>query len=359
MTDRLTKATRLLHLYHLFNDRRHGVTVRELSTQLGVSVRTIERDLIELQGQPHSLPLDRDGWLWKLNRTVTIPLPPVSFTREQAAALYLGARLVSQYSGSLTRLAVETVARLAQALPADIGLFLVQTSIPAPREPHPVEAIFTVLVTGWIERRKVICQHQTLGRTAHTYHLAPYSFEPAAVGHAIYVIGRCDEDPPGQLRTLKLDRIQHATLTDEPFVHPSTAPTQTLDHAWHIWGSNTPPIAVRLRFTKRVTARVRETQWHPTQEITLLPDGGCEWQAWVAEPQEMLPWIRGWGAECEVLAPLALRTTLIREARRLIRLYGVSPTDAPAPPPASEAADDPFAAETEQLNRTFRDFFGG
>jgi CRISPR-associated endonuclease/helicase Cas3 len=326
---------------------------------LGVSARTIERDLIDLQAPPHSLPLDREGWLWKLNRTVTLPLPPVTFTREQAATLYLGARLVSQYSGSLTRLAVETVARLAQALPADIGLFLGQTSIPTAKEPHPVEAIFSVLVTGWLERRKVICRHQTLGKTAHTYHLAPYTFEPAAVGHAIYVIGQCDEDPPAQLRTLKLDRIQQATLTDETFAHPSTAPIQTLEHAWHIWGSNTPPVVVRLRFTKRVAERVRETQWHPTQEITLLSDGGCEWQAWIAEPQEMLPWIRGWGAECEVLAPLALRSKMIREARRLIRLYGVTSSDAAAPPPALAPTDDPFAAETEQLNRTFRDFFGG
>jgi CRISPR-associated endonuclease/helicase Cas3 len=36
-----------------------------------------------------------------------------------------------------------------------------------------------------------------------------------------------------------------------------------------------------------------------------------------------LPWIRGWGADCEVLAPESLRKTLEREARRLAEVYKI------------------------------------
>jgi CRISPR-associated endonuclease/helicase Cas3 len=51
------------------------------------------------------------------------------------------------------------------------------------------------------------------------------------------------------------------------------------------------------------------------------PDGSLIWRARVAEPQEMLPWVRGWGADVEVLEPKELRETLRGEVRRLARTY--------------------------------------
>jgi hypothetical protein len=46
----------------------------------------------------------------------------------------------------------------------------------------------------------------------------------------------------------------------------------------------------------------------------------------VAEPQEMLPWIRGWGADVEVATPEGLRTALAVETQKLSRLYHVAVT---------------------------------
>jgi CRISPR-associated endonuclease/helicase Cas3 len=43
----------------------------------------------------------------------------------------------------------------------------------------------------------------------------------------------------------------------------------------------------------------------------------------VAQPQEMLPWIRGWGAEVEVLEPAALRQILAEEYQLLAGLYQI------------------------------------
>ena len=37
------------------------------------------------------------------------------------------------------------------------------------------------------------------------------------------------------------------------------------------------------------------------------PDGGCKLRLRVKHSLEMKPWIRGWGPECEVLAPMELR----------------------------------------------------
>ena len=52
-----------------------------------------------------------------------------------------------------------------------------------------------------------------------------------------------------------------------------------------------------LRFHPRVAMRVKETLLAPSQRIEEQPDGYLLWRVQVAEPQEMLPWVRGWGAE--------------------------------------------------------------
>jgi CRISPR-associated endonuclease/helicase Cas3 len=43
----------------------------------------------------------------------------------------------------------------------------------------------------------------------------------------------------------------------------------------------------------------------------------------VADTLDMLPWVRGWGADCEVLEPETLRKALEREVKRMAEVYGV------------------------------------
>ena len=85
------------------------------------------------------------------------------------------------------------------------------------------------------------------------------------------------------------------------------------------WGC--PPIEVRLRFSPDITWRVKESVWHPSQTLQNLPDGGCILTVNVSNPIEMKPWIRGWGPECEVLAPEGLRKEIAEEARRMAEVY--------------------------------------
>ncbi|MEI6046523.1 MAG: WYL domain-containing protein [Chloroflexota bacterium] len=354
------KWMRLIKLHRLFNSCSQGYRAAELSRLLGLSERSIERDIAELKDPPYDLPLQRDGWTWRLDRTQSIPLPPITLTREQAAALFIGARLLSQHSGRIGSLAEKAIGKLAQALPVEMGIMLEQvtTSLPQTKEELIAQEIFSILVMGWIDRHKVICVHQTLGGKVTHYHLAPYTFEPAAIGHAIYVRGQCDEDPPAQLRTLKLDRIRQATLTETQFEYISPQQVnQSLADAWRIWGSSEPPVEIRLRFSKHVSERVKETIWHLNQQIQDLADGGCEWCALVSEPKEMLPWIRGWGAECEVIAPLELRSSLIRETRHLARLYQLKAVEEKTTLPDQKV--DAVEDEVTRLKKTFNDFFGG
>jgi proteasome accessory factor B len=125
----------------------------------------------------------------------------------------------------------------------------------------------------------------------------------------------------GEVRTFKLERLERAQMLDETYEIPvGFDPDDYLETSWGIMhGEDT--VEVVLQFSPQVTARVKESVWHPSQEIDDLVDGGCLLTVRVSEPKEMQPWIRSWGPEVEVLAPPALRQTIAQEAARMASVY--------------------------------------
>src|SRR5262249_10530010 len=73
-------------------------------------------------------------------------------------------------------------------------------------------------------------------------------------------------------------------------------------------------VTVRVAFAKGVAPYIRERLWHPTQKLRDLPDGRLELTLQVADTQEVRRWILGWGAQAEVLQPIAMREALGEEA---------------------------------------------
>jgi predicted DNA-binding transcriptional regulator YafY len=133
----------------------------------------------------------------------------------------------------------------------------------------------------------------------------PYLIEPSAATHALYLIGF--DETRGGLRTFKLERIRTLALTSVQFEPPPDGEIEAaLDRAWGIVADQ-PVVQVVLRFDRSIAPRVAETTWHPTQSLEKHADGSLTWSARVAGTLEILPWILGWGADVEILAPSALR----------------------------------------------------
>ena len=138
----------------------------------------------------------------------------------------------------------------------------------------------------------------------------------------MHVIGY--REPTGKVMTFKVERLPTIKLLEAPYTIPENFdPREKLRDAWGIWYTEREPVEVVLCFSRQVAARVRETQWHHSEKITEEADGALVWRAKVAEWQEMVPWIRGWGAEVEVVGPEALRRALENDVRRMADVYGV------------------------------------
>jgi CRISPR-associated endonuclease/helicase Cas3 len=79
-----------------------------------------------------------------------------------------------------------------------------------------------------------------------------------------------------------------------------------------------------LRFRPPAARRVAESNWHPSQELTRLAGGVVELRLRVRGTVEILPWIQGWGPDCEVVAPTKLREAVAQRAHETAERYAIS-----------------------------------
>jgi predicted DNA-binding transcriptional regulator YafY len=182
-------------------------------------------------------------------------------------------------------------------------------------------AVLEGLTESWATGRKLRVWHRSeRSGDVREYVLSPYFIEPYAIGQSTHVIGL--REPPGSLRTFKIERIERVELLNDYYAIPEDFdPHALLEDAWGIWFTESDPVDICLRFTPAVANRVRENRWHRSQQIEPQPDGSLLWRARVAAPQEMLHWIRGWGANVEVLAPDWLRQRVVEEVQQMAQLY--------------------------------------
>jgi len=316
----MAKAERLREMERLYLQR--GYSDGEMAARLGIDRSTVYRDRLELSREAPIV--NDDAGRWKIDRSGY--LSNVRVNLNEALALYLAARRASQQTRISQPHLASGLEKLAMALrqPMTARLSRIAQDILAQQaSPERVKVLETV-ARAWAEGLKLRLSYQSLkAARPYNYLVSPYLIEPSPWSDAAYLIGFSDVH--GDLTTFKIERIEHAWLTTEPFSIPADFDEAALlRYAWGIWYGEGEPVKVTLRFAAGVAARrLKESVWHPTQQISELEDGGCLWQAQVAEWQEMLPWIRGWGAAVEVLEPQGLREELKREARRLVNIYDI------------------------------------
>ena len=320
--DAMTKAARLVELQCLFARSPHRRwTTRELAARLGIAERTVRVYLVELSASG-KLPVVSDRRGWRLVEGARIQLGPVSFQLEEAAAVYLAARLLLRHSDEPNPAVREAIRRLSVVVPEDLGRFMDRLVQRAGGEGgHPFADVFRAMAYGWATRRWLDVEYQGANRdTATRYRFAPYLLEPASREPSVYAIGLAE--PPGAVRVFKLERVRKATLTTDTFdAPPHDDLLARLDQAWEVWLSDEGGTEVRLRFTAAAARQVSEARWHPSQRIEPLADGAVELRLVVASTVELTPWILGWGADCEVIEPSQLRDQVAKAHASAATLY--------------------------------------
>ena len=316
-----TKANRLRQMEALLIEHPEGMTQAELARRLGVHRSTIYRNLPDLDAPVYEehgrLFIDRKAYLID-----------VRFSLHEALSVHLAARLLATTLDRQNPHAAAALRKLSIALEPrapHVSRHLARSADQIDedaqwQDPNYLHILET-LTYAWAEGRKVnIWYRKDETDPIRKFSFSPYYIEPSAVGRSAYVIGL--REPPNEMRTFKIERIYRAEPGSEPYTIPEDFdPGKLLINAWGIWYTDEEPVEVILKFEQRVAQRVRETRWHRSEQVTELEDGGLLWRALIAEPQEMMPWIRGWGADVEVIAPTELRERIAAEVRKVYEVY--------------------------------------
>lgn len=317
------KRQRLERIHLLLARNARGVTEAEIAAEINLERRTVNNYLRELEYQGRAL---KDGLYWYPLVLKESRLRSFDLTPEEAVTLYLGTRLLSKQQDKRNEPAETALLKLASVLKADagVGAEIEQAARELAQRPiqKDYQPIFREVVRGYIYRKKIEIAYRPLNwDKAFQTTFSTYLLEPSPIGFTTYLIGH--SSIVDARRAYKLERIESVRLTREDYSIPPDFPgLDILRNAWSIiMGEET--VRVLLRFSPGVKERVLETRWHPSQDYEEEPDGKLRWWVDVAGTLDLLPWIRGWGADVEVLEPESLRKTLEQEASSLANLYGV------------------------------------
>ncbi|MCW0236666.1 MAG: YafY family transcriptional regulator [Ferrovibrio sp.] len=114
----MSRAERLLALIQCLRRHRQPVSGQALAGELGVSLRTLYRDIASLQGQGASI--DGEPGVGYVLRPGFM-LPPLMFSEEELEALLLGSRWVAERADArLGAAARNAMARIGAVLPVDL-----------------------------------------------------------------------------------------------------------------------------------------------------------------------------------------------------------------------------------------------
>ena len=316
--DQLTRQWKLVQLLagHL------GRTLAQLTQELGVTKRTVQRDIEVLSeaGFPITSDMRNGTVFWHLIEGFHAEAP-ISLTLTEQMALYFSKGLFKPLQGSPIYESLESaMQKIGSQLPAQsfkflrgLGQGIAISSFGWKDYSHSKEVIHA-LTRAVFHRFTVRILHRSPQREgAIERDVDPYKLW--YVNNGLYLVGHDHKEE--DLRTFAVDRIQSAKLTNRRFEIP---PDFNFDEfqktAFNvIWGE---PQEVKIRFSPSQAPYIRERTWHASQRIETEADGGLVLTLKVADLDEVKRWLIGFGAESEVCEPEALRNSIAGECERIL-----------------------------------------
>lgn len=308
--------------------RRTGVTIHELADQVGVSTRTIRRDLQALQEAGFAVYDEGEQNETKRWRLEGAPFRAVQdgLSVSDVAALYLSRAVVEGLSGwpladelraafakierALNPRMLEFLSTLPQVISTKAG--------PLARAASQTARVDVArrLFDAARDRRLVEMKYfSAASNRQKSYLVHPYRLALAHGG--LYLVAWVPQYDG--FRTFATERIERLTVSEDTFKRTRDLPADLFRSSMGVfWGDAEP---IEIHFAPSVAALVRSRVWHESQQLTDLPDGGVRMTMQVCNDSALRAWILGFGATALVVAPATLAASLAAEAARLVAAY--------------------------------------
>ena len=206
----MSRSNRLLELVQALRRRRRPVSGRALAEELGVSLRTLYRDIASLQAQGADIVGEAGvGY-------VLLPgflLPPLMFSEDEIEALVLGSRWVAKRTDDrLGGAARNALAKIAAVLPADLREALdASPLLVGSGQRDPVD--LTIVREAIRAERKVSLRYRDGGGVATERIVWPFAL--GFFDHARVIGAWCELR--GDFRSFRIDRVVELAATPERY----------------------------------------------------------------------------------------------------------------------------------------------
>ena len=206
----MSRSERLFDLLHALRRRRRPVSGKVLAEEIGVSIRTLYRDIASLQAQGANIEGEPGvGYILEPG----FLLPPLMFPPEEIEALVLGSRWVADRADDPLRdAALSALARIAAVLPSDLGDEMDASALlVGPGAAAPVDVVDPALLRKAIRaERKLRLSYRDSAGTASGRVVWPFAL--AFFDQARLLLGWCELRQ--DFRHFRTDRISEAEVLD-------------------------------------------------------------------------------------------------------------------------------------------------
>jgi predicted DNA-binding transcriptional regulator YafY len=319
------KHGRVNRIVHILTTLQSGqkYTPNDLEKLLGISKRTVFRDLKELQtiGVPYKY--HKEEGCYQIDPKFF--LPPIDFNLQEALSILM---LVHKMRHNLPlpykNSAVLAGMKIENNLPVDIRQYCHSSlaNITVARDQHSnvkqLDSTYNTIQQAI--RKKTVLQiayaslfeKGSIDTVLHPYHLLYKN-------RAWYVIGYSTMH--NSVRTFNLGRIEKVEPVDKCFTDGKDFNvTDYLGKAWCLIPEG-KLYDVELLFSPMVAKNVSEVQWHTTQQAQWHEDGSVTLNFRVDGLGEISWWILSYGDQVKVVSPVALRNKVIERAKNLIKRH--------------------------------------
>jgi predicted DNA-binding transcriptional regulator YafY len=298
---------------------RLGLSVDDMARDARVGKRTIWRDMAALQEAGFPLASDKgtDGRTrWTL---MSLPLkalnhPGLSLT--EVCSLYMSRALLSAMPGAAFADGLgDLMRKVEKALSPRVREFLDQLPGVIKVKPGAIkkhQKDYNEIVARLIEsssshrvakmRYFSASNNREKDYVVHPYHVTYFD-------GGLYLVAFVPEY--GQIRNFAAERIRSFTPTDKGFTPVPQGDGSPF--AASLGVNDGRPERVEIEFAPRVARYIREREWHASQRLQDLPDGGVRLTMKVCRDWALRSWVLGFGPHARVIAPSALAEEILEQ----------------------------------------------
>jgi predicted DNA-binding transcriptional regulator YafY len=317
--DQLTRQWKLVQLLA----GRLGRTLAQLAGELGVTKRTVQRDVevLTTAGFPVTSDMRNGTVFWHFMEGFHAEAP-IALTLTEQMALYFSKGLFGPLRGTPIHESLESaIQKVGSQLPAQSFRFLrgldqgISVSSFGWKDYSHSKEVIEALTRAVFNKFTVRILH----RAVHHEQAIEREVDPYKlwyVNNGLYLVGHDHRE--NDLRTFAVERIQSAKVTNRRFEVPPDFNFEEFKQTAFsmIWGE---PQEVKIRFSPSQAPYIKERTWHASQQTESEPDGSLILSLKVGDLWEVKRWLIGFGAEAEVLLPLELRKEIADECRMLVK----------------------------------------